>query len=54
MKDYNIVISSVRTKLRFNSKDHTMGYIHALVDWYVISTKTFERLKDFVEKGDWR
>lgn len=51
MKSYDIIISSVKIKLKFNSKDHVMGYIHALVDWRVISLETYERLKIFVEKG---
>lgn len=54
MNDYDMVITSVKTKLKYHSKDHTRGYIHALVDWRIISQETYERLKKIVEKGDWR
>lgn len=52
MDDYIKVLSSVKTKLKYNSKDHVKGYIHALVDWRIISSETYERLKVLVEKGD--
>jgi len=52
MKDYNIIINSVKNNLKFHSKDYVMGYIYALSDWWVISSETFERLKDFIEKKE--
>lgn len=53
MKDYNIIITSVKNSLRFgHTKDYTMGYIYGLLDWHVISTKTFEELKDFINKEE--
>lgn len=54
MKSYNIVIGSVKSKLKYNSEEHTMGYIWALLDWRIINQKTFDELEIFVRKGDWR
>jgi len=51
MKDYDIILSSVRRSLKFNSVDYTKGYIMALWDWHVISSETFGRLEDFIKKG---
>ena len=53
MKDYQIVLFSVKSKIKYHSKDYAMGYIYALLDWRVISQDTYERLKVLVEKGDW-
>lgn len=50
MKDYNIIISSVEQSLRLDSKDYTMGYIYALLDWRIINLETYEKLKDFIKK----
>jgi len=52
MKDYNIIITSVKNSLKFHSEDYVMGYIYALLDWRVISSETFERLKDFIKKKE--
>jgi len=52
MKDYNIILSSVERRLKHHSKDYTMGYIYALIDWHVISLETFERLEDFIRKEE--
>ena len=52
MKDYSIVLSSVKNKLKYHSKDYTMGYIYALLDWCVINLNTFGRLEDFINKEE--
>lgn len=53
MKNYDLVISSVKRVLKFNSMDFTMGYILSLWDWDTIDTNTYRSLKDLVNgKGD--
>ena len=51
MKDYNTILSTVNRSLKHHSKDYTMGYIYALLDWRVISLETSGRLEDFIKKG---
>lgn len=43
-------ISRVQHLLKCYSVDYVKGYIYALLDWRVISSETFERLKDFIKK----
>ena len=52
MKDYQIVLSSVKSKIKYHPKDFAMGYIYALLDWRVINQETYERLEILVKKGD--
>ena len=52
MKDYQIVLSSVKSKIKYHSKDFVMGYILALWDWRVINQETYERLEVLVKEGD--
>ncbi|MBA7599706.1 hypothetical protein ES703_06743 [subsurface metagenome] len=52
MKDYNTILSRVQHLLKCYSPDYVKGYIYALVDWWVVSTKTFERLEDFIKKEE--
>lgn len=53
MKDYQTVLSSVKSKIKYHSKDYAMGYIYALLDWRVINQGTYERLEVLVKEGDW-
>jgi len=50
MKDYKIILSTVKRSLKHHSIDYMMGYIYSLLDWYVISSKTYEKLKVFIEE----
>lgn len=52
MKDYNTILSPVKRSLKHHSKDYTMGYIYALLDWRVIDLNTFGRLEDFIKKEE--
>lgn len=51
MKNYDLVISSVKRVKKFNSLDVVMGYILGLWDWNVIDNYTYEGLKDFIING---
>lgn len=52
MKDYDTILRRVQHLLKCYSLDYVKGYIYALVDWWVVSTKTFERLEDFIKKEE--
>lgn len=52
MKDYNMIISRVRSFLKYYSVDYIRGYIYALLDWRVISQETFGELEDFIKKEE--
>lgn len=49
MKDYNTILSRVEHSLKFYSKDYVKGYIYGLLDWYVITIETYERLRNLVD-----
>lgn len=50
MKDYNTILSRVEHLLKHYTEDYVKGYIYALLDWRVISSETFEKLRDFIKK----
>ena len=53
MKDYSIVVSSVKNKIKYHNKQYAEGYIYALLDWRIVNQETYDKLKILVEKGDW-
>ncbi|MCK4445676.1 MAG: hypothetical protein KAW56_01185 [Candidatus Marinimicrobia bacterium] len=50
MKDYFIILSTVKRGLKNHSKDYMMGYIASLNDWRVISFATYKELEMFINK----
>lgn len=52
MKDYNIILSTVKHSLKYHSKDHAMGYIYALWEWRVINLETYDKLEYFIKKSE--
>ncbi len=53
MRDYDLVITSVKRILKFNSKDFVMGYILSIWDWGVIDDDDYSALKDLIDgKGE--
>jgi hypothetical protein len=53
MRNYDLVVSSVKRILKSKSKDFVMGYIASLWDWDTIDSGAYISLKDLVEgKGD--
>ena len=52
MKNYDLVIPSVKRVLKFNSKDIAMGYILGIWECNVIDNDTYKKLKDFIINGN--
>lgn len=50
MKDYEIILSTVKRSLKHHSIDYMMGYIYSLLDWCVINLETYNKLEIFIKR----
>jgi len=50
VKNYNTILSRIRTLLKNYSIDYVKGYIYGLLDWRVINVDTHVKLDEFINK----